>query len=99
MPRSLDSGKQSPQARGVLPAGARFDAAGDVHGVWLGDSNGLGDILRRQAACQNDAAIAPRGARKIPIERAARTAVQFARESIEENSVGAPVCSRSSRLM
>ena len=80
----LDGGKQRAQSRGILAAGPRFDAAGHIHGVRLGDANGLGDIFRRQAARQDDSSIAPRGARQFPIQRAARAAVQTARESIEQ---------------
>ena len=57
---ALNGGEQRAQSRGILAPGPRFDAAGHIHGVRLGDANGLGDIFRRQAARQNDASIAAR---------------------------------------
>ena len=87
--RGFHGGKQCAQTRGIFPTRARLDAAGNIDSIRFGDSDSLGDILRRQTARQNDPAITPRRTRQIPIERAARTAVQSTRKSVEQDSVSA----------
>src|SRR5882724_7003835 len=85
--RGFHGGEQCAQTHGIFPAGTRLDAAGKIHSIRFGDSDSLGNILRRQTARQNDPAITPRRTRQIPIERAARTAMQSTRKSVEQDSV------------
>ena len=89
--RRLNGSEQRAQTRGILSPRTRFDATGNVYRVRLRDSNGFSDIFRRQSARENNSSIARRRPRQTPIQRAARTAVQPARKTIEQNSVRAPI--------
>src|SRR5216684_6774040 len=86
--RAFHGSEQRAQTRGIFPSGTPFNAARDVHGIRLGNSDSLGDILWRETARQNDSAITPRRPRQIPIERAARATVQPPRKSVEQNRIG-----------
>lgn len=71
----------------VLDARTRFHPAGGIDSVRPGDSNRLGDVVRRQTSCQDQ----PKTCRlfsqlrqRRPVERLARSAEQVGRMSVDQ---------------
>lgn len=92
LPRASDlSGSdEGSHLRGVFFAWRNFHATGDVHAVRLGGANGSGNVLRRQAAGQNqgetEQSIAFRRHR-VPIDNFTGAAKRSGIVSIEQDRV------------
>ena len=76
--------------RPVFAARLGLDAGGDVYSVGRGRGDGLGDVVGRQAAGEDDRAELRRLAREGPVERLPRAAALSGDGGIQEKRVSAP---------
>jgi hypothetical protein len=92
IPRTLSGAAQGAEeggdAGGVLAAGGRLDAAGDVDHPGLDAGDPLGDVLRREAAGQDQAGQGGETVEQVQTDRPAGAAGLVRSVGVDQDRVG-----------